>query len=49
MWRICVKISWLKELNISLPGVSRLGGGEGEGGVHLGILGGDVLPGSPNP
>ena len=40
-----MKISWLKELNISLPGVSRPGGG----GVLLGILGGCVSPGSPNP
>ena len=39
-----MKILWLKELNISLPGVSRPGGG-----VLLGILGGCVSPGSPNP
>ena len=42
-----MKTLWLKDSNISLPGVSRPGGG-GEGGVLLGILGWYLRPGSPN-
>ena len=43
-----MKTLWLKDSNISLPGVSMPGGGGGEGGVLLGILGWYLRPGSPN-